>query len=130
VRDYHVLVAGPEQQSARVVQRLRERGLSAWSDRIEDVFDDPVSLSWADVVVMIDGTPDFRFATSPTSMRCGRPRVLLASAPVSAADRIRLIELYDFDFVLAWPSHMDVIAAFIERSVHRAALPARFRVEA
>lgn len=128
MQDCHVLVAGPEGPAASVVKALRGRGLRAWSDRLSRVVYDSVSLSWADVVVFFD-EPGISGDSSRLA-RVDTPKVLLSSRPMSVADRARLIEEHGFDFVLAWPSPPELIAAFVERAAHRRVLPLRFRVEA
>lgn len=127
MRDYHILVAGPEAAASSVVRALRERHLSAWSDRTERVLRDRVSLNWADVVVVFreEGLLE-RQREHLDTIRC--PKLLLSCEPLSTEQRAELVDAYGFEFVIAWPAPADLIAAFVERAAHRRALPLGFSV--
>lgn len=128
MRDYHILVAGPESAAASVTRALRSRGLSAWSDRLDRAMADRASLNWADVVVVFhqpDGLECERAALDTISV----PKLLLSSQPLSTDERAELIEEFGFEFVMTWPAPAELIAAFTERAAHRRALPVGFSVQ-
>ncbi len=125
MRDYNVLVAGPEGSASAVVRALRERRLSAWSDRLDHVVHDRASIAWADVVVLFYDAALLDFFREDLE-RVSAPKVLLSHVPLSTAERARLIEEYGFEYVIAWPAPADLVAAFVERATHRRALPLRY----
>lgn len=129
MRDYHVLVAGPEVASAAVVRALRERRLSAWSDRTGRVLGDPASLSWADVVVLFNDSETLSRERSRIA-KISAPKLLLSAQPLTTNERAELIDEYGFEFVITWPAPTELIAAFVERAAHRRALPLGFSVQA
>lgn len=127
MRSYHILVAGPELASRSLVDALAERGLSAWSDRVDQVLDDQASLEWADIVVLFDRPEGVagdrsRFDAIPA------PKLLLTTESLSTEDRAALIDRSGFEFVLPWPAPPALIAAFVERTAHRCALSVRATV--
>lgn len=129
MRDYHVLIVGPELASAAVVRALRERRLSAWSDRPERVLQDRASLNWADVVVLFN-EPEMLRSERHRLEAIRAPKLLLSVEPLSTSQRAELIDEYGFEFVITWPAPTDLIAAFVERAAHRRALPLGFSIQA
>ena len=129
MRDYHILIAGPELASASVVRALRERRLSAWSDRLERVLCDRASLDWADVVVVFNDA-DTLLLERQRLGALRTPKLLLSAEPLSTGERAELIDEYGFEFVITWPAPTDLIAAFVERAAHRRALPLGFSIQA
>ena len=125
MRDYNVLVAGPEGSAAAVVRALRDRGLSAWSDRLQHVLDDRASITWADVIVLFYDA-DLLEVVRGELEQVSTPKVLLSHVPLSTTERARLIEDYRFEYVIAWPAPADLVAAFVERATHRRVLPLRY----
>jgi len=124
-RDRAVLVAGPEFQARVICAALRSRGISAWSDRTERVLEDRVSLAWADVIVMIDDLAQ-RGAHREGLDRIVGPKLLVSTVPLDAHHRAGLIEAEGFEYVIDWTAPVECIAAFVERTIHRGALPLRF----
>lgn len=125
MRDYNVLVAGPEASARSVVRALRDRRLSAWSDRLEHVLHDRASIAWADVVVLFYDA-DLLDLVREDLDQVSAPKVLLSHIPLSTSERARLIEEYGFEYVIAWPAPADLVAAFVERATHRRVLPLRY----
>jgi hypothetical protein len=110
----HVMVVGPAREAACVVASLREHSLEAWSDRLGRVALDFASFDWADALVVIDTTPHLECEHVRPIVNFDGPKVLLASAPLGADDRSRLIER-GFDAVEAWPASPLLLAARIRR---------------
>lgn len=123
--EHVVLVAGPESQAQFAAAVLRSRGFSAWSDRCERVLNDRVSLAWADLIVVMHDGP-LSEADRNHLGRIATPKMLVSSVKLSAQQRVDLIEVHGFEYVIDWPATLDCIAAFVERALHRGALPLRF----
>lgn len=118
----HLLVIGPDSETADIVSALRARGVSAWADRIGRVAPDFVSFDWADGLLVIDPTPqvECRNVRPISEFRGVR---LFASPSLSPVQRAALLD-DGFDAVLDWPAPAELVAARACRLLSRAALSA------
>jgi hypothetical protein len=115
MRDFQILVLGPLEAAASanaIAVHVRARGISVWSECLEEGAPDAAALAWADAVVVVDPSPDAALARRPMPWS-RHPRILVASAWLPSDG---------FDHVLPTDCSPLVIAAVVERLVHRGAL--------
>ncbi len=114
------LIAGPVNTAQPLAMALRETGIAAWSDRAGRVSADFTSLDWADVLVVIDSSPQQDMRGLRPFLEFRGPSLLIVSEQLEAGAVSRYLEA-GYDMVMAEPAELPEVVARVQRLVARAA---------
>jgi hypothetical protein len=115
-RSRTVLVAGPKDESQRLVAELRELGVDCWADRMDRVAADLVSLEWADALVVLDPSSEMQISHRRSLLDFRGPSLLVLPAPVPASTVSKFLDR-GFDQVVPWSCSLSELVARVRRLI-------------